>query len=62
MFYDLFINLITLFGSILAGGLVIVAIGVVAVVSVVIFKAISLAFKVSVKKEARKEMEDNERK
>ena len=61
MFYDLFINLITLLGSILAGGLVIVAIGAVVIVAVIVIKAISLTLRFNVFGEkARKEMEGNE--
>lgn len=61
MFSELFFELLGLLGSILTGGLIIVAIGVVSVVAVIVVKSMALAFKVTNKKEARREMEDNER-
>ena len=60
MFYDLFIDLITLFGSIFAGTLVVLAIFVLTLITIASVKVIAVSLKTS-KKEARKEMKDNER-
>ena len=60
MFSELFFELLGLLGSIITGGLIIVAVGVVSVVTIIVVKSISLAIKTAHKKEVRREMEDND--
>lgn len=60
MFTSLFIELLGLLGSLIAGALVIVTLFVIVIFFMVIFKAVKIGFKAMDKKEARKEMEGNE--
>ena len=59
MFYDLFIDLITLFGSLFAGILVVLTMFVLTLITIASVKVIAASLQTS-KKKARKEMEDNE--
>lgn len=60
MLTSLFIELLGLLGSLIAGALVILTVCVIVVFFIVIFKAVKIGLKAMDKKEARKEMEGNE--
>lgn len=61
MFTSLFFELLALLGSLITGAMVIVTIFVIAVIFIVGIKAVKIGFNAMNKKEARKEMEDNDK-